>query len=932
MKLKLIVLVFLAALVLLLFSGCPEPEEDNGAGGILPTPAGISPTPGGPAAPLESPSLPKSEWTLMVYLDADNDLEQASVMDVDEMEKIGSTESVKVLVQWDRIEGFDQSNGDWTGTKRFLVKKDEEEGKIASEELADLGELNMAEAGTLAEFIEWGMQNYPAEKYALFLWDHGGGWTMHTEDKTSKSHSDLDSLRDAFSKAGLEKEKLDLLVFDQCLMGQVDVAYAVAPYAKVMVASEDVVPFFGGDYSAILTELNKEPGFDEKELAIKTVEAFENFYSEKIPNPFTTMTAIDLEKIGGVKTSLDAFANALEKNVEEDWQEIGESLYFSESFATPEGLAVVKTFNIYDLVDFSDIVRQKIASQEIEETALALKEAVREAVISDYYGSEHPYANGLTVYFPEDETLYIENYSQTPFAKETGWNDFITEYIRAEKTDVIQPAMKITSVSPTTTNIDSPVNIKGTATGNNLVSLFRVVGRVHGDTIYMLSSHPLIQVYREYEGDRKLPEFVDGENSIDYTWVPTATYITNGKEQIIAPIQPFGKGDYFFAVQGEYSGREETFDAVLVFDYRTGSLLNALRIIETQDTAAQKEFLVREGDIFTPYMEYYDMQAREYSLMKSDSIAVSENGLGLDIFLLPDGQYVVGIFVSDLLGNTVTDIATVNVAGQPEENPGISVHNVTGNWIGEQISFEIREDGTCISKTASSQNECTYWFRNNGLPLISFYIQADELVFAVFMVEATENRLTLTEMFEGQKYVMWRNGIEKEEEEIDAALTGKWFSSTGSIEFLENRSYVWEINGKTIAGTFSTENGKLYLNSEGKETEYSYNISGETLSLTDSQGSTLSFSKSSGQQNPVAGTWYNSMVDETVYFNADSTYQSYMSGVLFVSGTYAVKGSTLTLSSVYGTFNYTFTVTESTLFLYDPLYGTTTQYIKLETA
>ncbi len=892
---KTIVLV----LLLLALAGCPEPEPDN--------------------------PLTESEWTIMVFLDADNNLEPASVMDIEEMEQIGSSDKVKIVLQWDRIEGFDESNGNWTGTKRFLVKKHPEEG-IGSEELKDLGELDMADSQTLTDFIEWTKKEFPAKKYALILWDHGGGWTMHTEDSTSGNSSNLKKLTKALAES---KTKLDLIMFDQCLMSQIDVAYAIKDYSKVMIASEDIIPFFSINYSSVLEKLEEKPEINEKELAKIIVESYGKYYSEEFFDPFTTMTAINLEEIDSVVFALNEFTEVLGKELEENWPAIGESLYFSESFATPEGLAVVKSFSTYDLADFSELVRQKIDSQELNKKAVNLENAIQKAVITEYHGEQHPYAKGLTMYFPEDETIYLENYSETDFAEKTGWNKFIKKYIETEKTDVIIPSLEITEVSSSTTSIYNPIRIQGTATGNNLISIFRVVGRVYQDKIYMLNNHNLIQTYQEYEGDRNLPQFFDGVNTIDHTWVPTASYITNGADSIIAPLQPFGKGDNYFAVQGEYIKGSQIFDAILVFDFRTGLLLNALEIIETENGITQKEFLIEKEGVFSPYMEYYDTFLGEYSYMKTDSIQITENGLGIDQFLLPEGEYVIGLFVSDLTGNVVTDIASVEVKGQPAPNFGISAQNIIGNWVGESIGFEIKEDESCVFRTKTREDSCMYWFRNNnGLPLLSFYIQADnDIIYVNFMVEATENKLTLTEMFEGGKEILWKDGIQQQEKEVDKQIIGKW-TGLGQVEFKANKSYLWEINEQTITGTFFTENGILYLDSQGIKSQYSYSVSTNNLTITDSQGTTT-FTKFTETTNPLVGAWYNSAVNETVYFFEDLSYQSLMSGTIFVTGTYSIKGNTLILSSAYGVYNYGFEINGITLTLYDSVYGTKVSYKKL---
>ena len=66
-------------------------------------------------------------WTFMVYLDADNNLEKYGIKDLNEMEKIGSTDEVNVVVLFDRWNGTngepeddDTTNGNWTNTKLIL--------------------------------------------------------------------------------------------------------------------------------------------------------------------------------------------------------------------------------------------------------------------------------------------------------------------------------------------------------------------------------------------------------------------------------------------------------------------------------------------------------------------------------------------------------------------------------------------------------------------------------------------------------------------------------------------------------------------------------------------------------------------------------------------------------------------------------------------
>ena len=120
-----------------------------------------------------------ADWTFMVYLDGDNDLEIYAVNDFLEMAAVGSDSNVNIVVQFDRIHCpdpyYDDTRyDDWTTTKRYLITA----GMVPNNAnaLMDIGEVDMADPTVLADFVEWAIQNYPADNYALILWNHGSGW------------------------------------------------------------------------------------------------------------------------------------------------------------------------------------------------------------------------------------------------------------------------------------------------------------------------------------------------------------------------------------------------------------------------------------------------------------------------------------------------------------------------------------------------------------------------------------------------------------------------------------------------------------------------------------------------------------------------------------------------------------------------------------
>jgi hypothetical protein len=106
------------------------------------------------------------EWTVMIYLAGDNNLDSAGVIDLKEMKKVGSTNEINVVVQFDRA-------GRDSATNRYYIRKG---GTIAKDKVADLGETNMGDPKVLEDFVTWSSKKYPASRYLLVLWNHGAGW------------------------------------------------------------------------------------------------------------------------------------------------------------------------------------------------------------------------------------------------------------------------------------------------------------------------------------------------------------------------------------------------------------------------------------------------------------------------------------------------------------------------------------------------------------------------------------------------------------------------------------------------------------------------------------------------------------------------------------------------------------------------------------
>lgn len=255
-------------------------------------------------------SSQKARWTYLVYMAADNNLEIDYWMDLDELATAGSGNGVHVIVQVDRAKGFDTSNGNWTDTRRFYI----DEGSWR--QIGDsLGEKNMGDPKTLSDFLMWAAENYPAEKFALVLWNHGDSWrsnhdlTLWTiaDDKESGDTIKIadGELGEAIQAFADNVGPLEAVMFDACLMASFEVAHSLQGYANYMAGSGSLTYDNGIDYRASINSIKKDPNATGKELTIATAEAVKNISREK------NSAAIDISKLNAVAEAIKELSAAV---------------------------------------------------------------------------------------------------------------------------------------------------------------------------------------------------------------------------------------------------------------------------------------------------------------------------------------------------------------------------------------------------------------------------------------------------------------------------------------------------------------------------------------------------------------------------------------------------------------------------------------------
>jgi hypothetical protein len=364
-------------------------------------------------------------WTFMVYLDGDNNLEVDCIDIFLDLSSVGSTADVNIVVQLDRISGHDDRFGDWTDCKRFHVT----EGMTPTPGNAtlDLGEVNMGDLYTLANFVNWTISSYPADKYCLVLSDHGSGCASVQSvcfDETSSN--DALSLPELSQALSVAPAKMDVIYFDACVMGMVEVAYQIRDYADVMVASEEV-GWSGAPYDYYLSSLTANPSMSTGELADVIVSGYIDFTSAN--SLMSTMSGVDLSQMLALETAVDSFAQTLNNSESSFNDEIRKARGQAEGYMGP----FLDLYGWYmDLYHFAELVYQYIDDFDIRNNASQVMASVSNAVIVEGH-YDHPNSHGLSIFFPcktdSHYSTFMTAYSTTDFAEDTVWDAFIDYHV-----------------------------------------------------------------------------------------------------------------------------------------------------------------------------------------------------------------------------------------------------------------------------------------------------------------------------------------------------------------------------------------------------------------------------------------------------------------------------------------------------------------------
>jgi len=252
-------------------------------------------------------------------------------------------------------------------------------------ELVRIGLHNMMDAGTLSGFIDFSMHNFPADKYGLVLWDHGGGSISGYghDELFGDDNMPLLDFNLALEKSKVADTRLEFIGFDTCLLGSVEMAVIAADYANYMIASEDLIPGDGWDYG-FLSVLNDEPNMDGAALGKAITDYFMDFYGARYFDELN-MSVVDLNYAKHVMYALGALMEQGGLSFEAYSPDAFKSLAKRRSATKTFGEGSPRD-NESDMVDIAHMA-QMLADLFPQEAA-ALHDAIGKAVIYNRNNSD----------------------------------------------------------------------------------------------------------------------------------------------------------------------------------------------------------------------------------------------------------------------------------------------------------------------------------------------------------------------------------------------------------------------------------------------------------------------------------------------------------------------------------------------------------------
>lgn len=336
-------------------------------------------------------------WAVYWYL-CGSDLERkygGATLDLKEACEATLGDNVKVIVQTGGTRQWQNELVSSKKLERYVIDKDD----ITCVE--QLPQASMGKRATLASFLRFCRDKYPADHAMLIIWDHGGGSAreLANDENFDDDGLTLRELRQALEdvwQPDAQHPPLEIIGFDACLMATLDVANTVYGFARAMVASQDVEPGNGWEYTGFLTALARRTTLSPTALGRHICDTYMQGCHEAETDGSATLSVLDLSRLPELNRAWNLLGLEAALTLRRDRRIYAE---LARHARTAEGYANTRGGTMSNMVDMGSYVSQlrAVLPQHAEQLLQALDAAIMYRVNGAYRKS-----SGLSCYCPLD--------------------------------------------------------------------------------------------------------------------------------------------------------------------------------------------------------------------------------------------------------------------------------------------------------------------------------------------------------------------------------------------------------------------------------------------------------------------------------------------------------------------------------------------------
>jgi len=513
------------------------------------------------------------------------------------------------------------------GNGRYLIK----DGKLTMiERLEDT--LCMTEPQTLTDFLDFAKREYPADRYMLVLWDHGGGFSLgYGDDKLNRRKDQstmlVNEMTEAIANSGM---KFDLIGFDACLMQNMETALSLEPYADFLLASEESEGGYGWFYTDAFGKLAVDPSLPTLDFArdlIGCYDGYNELVGSGVGKSKSTLSVVDLTMLRPIYEKLEGLYVRSDEAIKEDpeyFADVSISVSRAYTFSNGEQVDLINYLQILDELDYED----RICT---DDSCRLIADMTKAAVV--YRNRDCAEGiNGMSLTFPDHSIVMYDNiydqFKSFDMTKQMNfYNDFFSIKVatnqKAESKDFMQSAIMKNLTSAKwyvkgfedyeATNLIIDIPLEETE-GGYFINLPEEVKKIIADTrvaVYQKDNDRMRYLGQDHIG----LETVDGRDLIgmDDSWIminnhlisyePGQTRETEDSIIYTGTTRALlnGKDDIILNIEWEVKDGDER-------DNMTGKIVGYSFVNEEFSFREKGLQQLQSGDSLAFYFDYYDME------------------------------------------------------------------------------------------------------------------------------------------------------------------------------------------------------------------------------------------------------------------------------------------------------------------------------------